>query len=161
MLSGFRPNPADAGLWQMPYAGTQNLGVNGMEHYFQDEVAMKKLAVNGEAKKAAEDMKQQADELKKQMEALRSQMTGSHAGTNYEKMMELFNNTHKLGTAAITGKILWLFFLMPVNNGSNVLVNKVYNAKEINPNEANAIIYGYYTIHIENNGDGKTKDVLY
>jgi len=157
MLTGFRPNPATAGTWQIPYAGTQNLGVNGMEHYFEDEVAKKKLAVNGDAKKSAEDMKQQAEELKKQMEQLKSQMTGPQAGANYEKMTELFNSTHKLGTAAITGKILWLFFLMPVQNNNNVLVDKRFDAKEINPGEAGAIQYGYYTIHIENDGNGKTK----
>jgi hypothetical protein len=157
MLTGFRPNPATAGLWQIPYAGPQNLGANGMEHFFEDEEARKKLAVDGEAQKAAGDMKQQAEQLKKQMEQLKSQMTGPQAGANYEKMMELFNSTHKPGTAAVTGKILWLFFLMPVQNNSNVLVDKRFDAKEINPREAPVIQYGYYTIHIENDGNGKTQ----
>jgi hypothetical protein len=158
-LSGFTPVPATAGTWQIPYSGVQNLGVVGMEQYFEDMMAKKKLADNGEANQAAEEMKRQGEELKKQMDALKNQMTGPQGGANYEKIMELANRSRQLATSPVIGKILWLDFLLPVQNNDAVLVNKKYDAKELNPRLSAVIVYGYYTIHIENKGDGKSKPI--
>jgi len=157
MLTGFTPNPASAGLWQVPYSGQVNLGVTGTEQYFEDINAKKKLADDGEAKRGADEMKDQAEKLKAQMEALKSQMTGPQAGANYEKMMEMVNKARSLSTTAAVGKILYLDFLLPVRNNDAVLVDKRYDAKDLNPSLSPVLVYGYYTVHIENTGNGKAK----
>ena len=156
-LSGFSPKPASAGTWQIPYSPPQNLGVVGMEQYFEDVMAKKKLADDGEAQQAAGQMQQQGEALKKQMEALKSQMSGPQGGVSYEKMMELMNKSRQIASSPVIGKMLWLDFLIPVQNNTTVLVDKRYDAKEINPEMSSIVVYGYYTIHIENTGNGKPK----
>jgi hypothetical protein len=157
MLSGFTPSPLTAGTWQVPYSSPVNLGVNGMEQFFEDANAKKKLVDDGEAQKASDAMQKQAEQLKTQMEALKSQMTGPQGGASYEKMMELANKARSLATSAGVGKMLWLDFILPVQNNTTVLVDKKFDAKEMNPQESPIIVYGYYTIHIENTGNGKAK----
>jgi hypothetical protein len=156
-LTGFMPNPSTAGTWQIPYAGPQNLGANGMEQYFEDVDAKKRFAEDGEAQQEAETMKQQGLELKKQMEALKARMSSGNGAANYEKIMELAGKARHLTTTPVAAKMIYLDFLLPVQNNSPVIVEKKFNAKDINPNISDIIVYGYYTIHIENNGNGKTK----
>ena len=157
VLSGFNPNPMTGGLWQVPMAGQVNLGVNGLEQFFESVQEKKKLADDGEAQRAADQMKQQAEQLKAQMETLKSQMSGPLSKDSYEKIMEKFNQARSLSGAGAVAKMLWLDFILSVKNNDPVLVDKKYDAKEINPQESAAIIYGYYTVHIENTGAGKTK----
>ncbi len=157
VLSGFNPNPMTGGVWQVPMAGQVNLGVNGLEQFFENVQEKKKLADDGEAQRAADQMKQQAEQLKAQMETLKSQMTGPLSKDSYEKIMEKFNQARSLSGLGAVAKMLWLDFVLPVKNNDPVLVDKKYDAKEINPQESPAIVYGYYTVHIENTGAGKTK----
>lgn len=157
MLTGFTPNPASAGTFQIPYSPPQNIGIGGLESFFEDVMAKKRLAEDGEARQAAGDLKQQEEELKRQAEALRAQMNGGQGAVNYEKMKELLEKARGITTNAVVGKLMYVDFLLPVQNNNPVLVDKVYDAKEVNPKLAEAIVYGRYTVHIENNGNGKTK----
>ena len=157
VLSGFVPNPTTGGLWQVPMAGQVNLGVNGMDQFFENVEEKKKLADDGEAGHAADQMKQQAEQLKAQMETLKSQMSGPLSRESYEKIMEKFNQARSLSGSGAVAKMLWLDFVLPVKNNDPVLVDKKFDAKDINPQESSVIVYGYYTVHIENTGAGKTK----
>jgi len=155
LLTNLYPNPTTAGLWEMPGAGALNLGDNGVDEFFQSLADRKRLADDGEAKKAAAQMKQQAQQLVAQMQTLKTQM-GSHQGAaNYEKMMELAQKARSLSTAPAAGKMMYVDFILPVQNNNAVLVDKRWDAKEINPTESAVIVYGYYTIHIENAGKSK------
>jgi len=159
VLSGFTPNPVTGGIWQVPMAGQVNLGVNGMDQFFESVEEKKKLADDGEAQRASDQMKQQAEQLKAQMETLKSQLSGPLSRENYEKIMEKFNQARSLSGSGVVAKMLWLDFLLPVKNNDPVLVDKKFDAKDINPQESSVVIYGYYTVHIENTGAGKTKSV--
>jgi hypothetical protein len=155
LLTNLYPNPTTAGLWEMPGAGALNLGDNGVDEFFQSLADRKRLADDGEAKKAAAQMKQQAQQLVAQMQTLKTQM-GSHQGAaNYEKMMELAQKARSLSTAPAAGKMMYVDFILPAQNNNAVLVDKRWDAKEINPTESAVIVYGYYTIHIENAGKSK------
>jgi len=157
MLSGFSPKPADAGTWQFPYSYSQNLGVNGMDQFFQDLNAKKKLVDNGSAQQSEEEMKQQAEQIKQQMETLKQQMASSNANVSYEKIMEMKNRVQSMNTSATVGKMLFVDFLLPVKNNDPVLVDGKFNAKDINSKESEIIIYGTYSVHVENDGNGKPK----
>jgi hypothetical protein len=84
-------------------------------------------------------------------------MGGQQGAANYEKMMELANKVHSLSTTSVAGKLLYLDFLLPVQNNAAVLVDRRFDAKEINPAESAVIVYGYYTVHIQNDGNGLSK----
>jgi hypothetical protein len=160
LLTNMYPNPTTAGTWEYPGAGSLNLGDNNIDAFFQSIADRKRLADDGEAKQAAAQLKQQGEQLAAQMKALQSQMGGSQGAVNYEKMMELKNKVHALTATSVAGKLLYVDFLLPVHNNAPVLVDKRFDAKEINPAENAVIVYGYYTIHIENDGNGKSKTTL-
>lgn len=130
--------------------------MNEMETYFQDEMAKKEIAESGEGEEAATQLKTQALQIKTQMEALKQQMSSSSGGANnlasYQKILELFNNARDLTSNMPMAKMLYVDFSLPVQNNNPVMVNKKFNAKEINPSLSDEIIYGYYTIHIERRG---------
>ncbi|HLI91971.1 MAG TPA: hypothetical protein VKU83_00085 [Puia sp.] len=161
VLGGFIANPPSAGTWLYPHGFVSAAGVTGMEEFFEDIHARKKLADDGEAQKAQTDLQAQAEKLKAQMEALKDQIgnsqSGANAGANYEKMMELKNKMISQLSTPVTAKLLYEDFPLPVKNNEPVLVDNRFDAKQINPQESQAIVYGYYTIHIENDGNGKPK----
>jgi hypothetical protein len=158
-LTGFTANPPDAGTWLWPNGAVTTEGEIGMEQYFENTNDKKRFANDGEAKKAKDDLKTQAEKLRVQMEALKAQMTSGQAagppGANMEKMMELKQQALSKVAEPAMAKMLFINFLLPVQNNSTALVDdKKFNAREINPQEAKAIVYGYYTIRIENTVNG-------
>ncbi|HEV9036097.1 MAG TPA: hypothetical protein VGQ51_05735 [Puia sp.] len=156
MLTNMYPNPATAGQWVYP-VGILNLGDNNIDEFFQSIADRKRLTDDGEAKQAAAQLKQQGEQLVAQMQALKSQLGGPQGAANYEKMMEMKNKAHALTTTSVAGKLLYIDFLLPVHNNNPVLVDKRFDAKEINPSENAVIVYGYYTIRIDNDANGRSK----
>jgi len=158
-LTGFTANPPEAGTWAWPGGAITTEGVVGMEQYFEDINSKKKFADDGEAKKAKDDLKSQADKLRVQMEALKAQMAagkpGGSPGASYEKMMEFKQQAISKVAAPVIAKMVYLNFLLPVQNNDPALVKAEFDAKKINPQEARVIVYGYYRINIENDANGK------
>jgi hypothetical protein len=158
-LTGFTANPPEAGTWVWPGGVVTQEGQIGMEQYFEDINNKKKFAEDGEAKKAKDALKSQTDQLRVQMEALKAQMTATQGntppGSAYEKMMEFKQQAMSKVSAPIMAKMVYLYFLLPVENNSFQLVKAEFDAKKINPQEANAIIYGYYKINIINTANEK------
>jgi len=163
-LSGFTPNPADAGLWTVPYSPPVNMGLNGQEQYFESIADRKKLQQSGEVDKQADELKQSALKLKEQMEAMKQAGAFRNAGTAngqnaMEKVREMRQKMADMVTNPTLAKMLYIDFLLPVQNNQPKLVERTFDAREINPMEANVIIYGRYTILIENDANGKTKKI--
>lgn len=160
-LTGFTANPPETGTWVWPNGAVTQEGQMGMEQYFEDINNKKKFADDGEAKKAKDVLKSQADQLRVQMEALKAQMTAPQGntppGSAYEKMMEFKQQAMARVAAPVMAKMVYLYFLLPVENNSAQLVKAEFDAKKINPQEVNAIIYGYYRINIINEANGKIK----
>jgi uncharacterized coiled-coil DUF342 family protein len=155
LLTGFSPNPTENGLWQFPYNITQNLGINQSDQYFRDINAMKKMAISGKAKEEAGSMKTQADQLKTQMEDLSQKMKASNDKlAYYQQIMELSQKMRNLSNNVNVAQLVYIDFQLPVTNNSPILVHKRYDAKQINPQLSQAIVYGYYTLHIENKANG-------
>lgn len=152
LLTSFIPSPkATSGLWNIPHSPPQPLGINGLDHFFQDVNKMQEEAQSGQAEAEAGDMKMKAEELRTKMEALKSQMGNGKNKDNLEKYIELqkiASQGQDLGSNNKVSPILSIGFQLPVENG-DVMVNKKFDAKEINPRNAEAIVYGYYTIRIE------------
>jgi len=153
-LTGFTANPPEAGTWVWPGGAVTSEGVLGMEQYFEDVNSKKKFADDGEAKKAKDDLRSQAEKLRVQMEALKAQMaagkSGGSPGAGYEKMMEFKQQAMSRVATPVLAKMVYLNFLLPVQNNDSVLVKAEFDAKKINPQEAKVIIYGYYRINIKN-----------
>ncbi|MFI5134093.1 MAG: hypothetical protein ACHQEB_07145, partial [Chitinophagales bacterium] len=97
-------------------------------------------------------MKKQAEELKAKMQTLASQTSNGNNKNDLNKYMELqkmITQSQDIGNSDKVSPILYIAFQLPVQNNNNILVEKRYDAKEINPREAEAIVYGYYTVKIE------------
>jgi hypothetical protein len=161
-LTGFTPNPADAGVWAIPLAGLQNLGVNGMEEFFKRIDEEKEESQSGDAVQLVKQFEQKERELQAQMKAIQDAQAAATAAkangqSSQEKILELSDQSKSLSTNPGLAKVLYLDFLLPVQNNNSILTDKKYFAKEINPDNTSAVIYGTYTIHIENNANGKTK----
>jgi hypothetical protein len=165
-LTGFTPNPSDAGLWTIPMSPPQNMGLNGQEQYFESIAEKGQLAGSGEAKKQVNDLVEKAKQLKEQMDAMKHagelQAPGQagSASNNMEKIQELKAQAMGLTSNATIAKMAYLDFVLQVKNFDTVLVKQDFNAKEINPKEAKVIIYGKYTVDIENRENGKKTHVV-
>jgi hypothetical protein len=163
MLSGFVPNPPSKGTWLIPNVGKQNMGLNNMEQFFESMEEKKKMEESGEAQKQSDEMQKQAEQLRAKMEALQKdaglQKTGQGGNQpNYmEQIQELREQMEALSTNSALGIMLYVDFLLPVQNNDMTLVKHVYDAKEINPEEAPAIMIGNYSILIQNKQNGPTK----
>jgi hypothetical protein len=162
MLSGFVPNPPSKGTWVIPNVGKQNMGLNNMEQFFESMEEKKKLEESGEAQKQSDEMQQKAEQLRAKMEALQKDASLQNSGqggnpNNMEKIQELREQMEALSTNSALGMMLYIDFLLPVQNNDMTLVKHVYDAKEINPEEAPAIMIGNYSIQIQNKQNGPTK----
>ncbi|MFI5185569.1 MAG: hypothetical protein ACHQF0_02525 [Chitinophagales bacterium] len=151
LLTSFIPSPEwSAGIWKIPHSPPAPMGINGLDHFFQDAEKMQELAESGQVQEGAEEMKKQAEELKAKMETLAGQMGN---GTNKDKLnkyLELqkeITKSQDIGNSEKVSPILYIAFQLATQN-NDVLMHKKYDAKEINPNEAGEIVYGYYTIDI-------------
>jgi hypothetical protein len=120
---------------------------------FQDVSTMKELGVSGKAKQQAEIMKQQGQQIAAQMKSIQAKM-GNKKGTpsleDLHKIQDLAAKLMNLRNNENVAPILSIAFPLKIQNGTETLVpdKPRYDAKEINPEEAAAIIYGYYTIKV-------------
>ncbi len=152
ILSTFVPFPnALAGTWNIPHSKPAPLGINGIDHFFQDEEKMQELAVSGEAQQGADEMQKKAEELKAKMQALAAQMGKGRTKADldkYEQLQKMATQMQDLGNNTNVSPMLAMPFQIPVQNDVE-LVNKKFDAKELNPKQAEVIVYGFYTIKIE------------
>lgn len=159
LLTSFIPSPdANAGIWKIPNAPQiLTLGIMGMDHFFQDASKMQQEAKSGQAKTEAEDMKRNAEEMKAKMEALASQMGNGKSKTDLNKYIELQKMATQMQDKSNNKTISPIFsigFQLPVDN-NDTIVNKKFDAKEVNPREAETVVYGYYTVKVIYKPDNK------
>lgn len=152
LLSSFIPEPnVNAGMWNIPMSPPQPMGTWQIEHMFQDVSTMKELAQSGKAKQQADIMKQQGLKIAAQMKSIQAQM-GNKKGTasleDLHKIQDLAAKAMNLRNNENLAPILSIDFPLEIKNNTATLHDKRYDAKEINPEEAPAIIYGYYTIKV-------------
>lgn len=152
ILSTFVPSPnAKAGIWNIPHSKPAPLGINGLDHFFQDEEKMQELAESGEAQQGADEMQKKAEELKAKMQALAAQMGNGRTKADldkYEQLQKMATQMQDLGNNTNVSPMLGMPFQIPVENDIE-LVNKKFDAKVLNPRQAEVIVYGYYTVKIE------------
>ena len=152
ILTTFVPSPnAMAGLWNIPNSKPAPLGINGMDHFFQDQEKMEELANSGEAQEQSEIMQKQGEELKAKMQALAAQMGNGRTKADmdkYEQLQKMASQMQDLANNTNISPMLGLSFKIPVQNDP-VMVDKKFDAKELSSKEAEAIVYGFYTIKIE------------
>jgi len=152
LLSSFIPEPdVSAGMWNIPMSPPQPLGTWQIEHMFQDVSTMKELATSGKAKQQADIMKEQGMKIAEQMKSLQAQMGNKKGTTSLEdlhKIQDLATKAMNLRNNENVAPVLSIAFPLDIKNNTPTLHDKRYDAKEINPEEAPAIIYGYYTIKV-------------
>jgi hypothetical protein len=152
LLSSFIPEPnPNAGIWQIPMSPPQAMGTWQIEHMFQDVSTMKELALSGKAKQQAETMKQQGEQIAAQMKSIQAQMSNKKGMPNLDqlhKIQDLAAKAMNLGNNENVAPILSIDFPLEIKNNTTTLQDKRYDAKEINPEESSAIIYGYYTVKV-------------
>jgi len=159
ILSRFYPNPKDSGWWRIPHAPLANLGISG-EQFFQDFKKQKQLAESGQAQQAAANYQAQNEDMVAKMKAMAEQMksdTGKKTFQDYQKIMDMFNKLKQSSNNGVLATLMFLDFELPVENKSQVLVDKKFDGTQINPQIAQAVIYANFTIHIENKSNPAKK----
>lgn len=158
VLSSFIPKPPENGTWQFPMGIKQDAGIMGAEQNFKNLDQMKELATSGKAQKASDQMQAQAEKLKAQMENVASQLKSGKASLqDYQKILTLSQKAKDLSNDASIAPMIYIDFEIPVQNHDKEIINKKFDARQINPKLDDVIIYGYYTIHLENNANPKPK----
>ena len=161
VLSGFIPDPSQAGTWLKYGNAVSATGVTDLDHLFQDMKAQKELADNGDAEQAQADLQARSEQLQAQMKDLQVKManarSGATSGADYQKFLQMQNDLIAGLSTPTLATMEWLHFILQVQNNQNVLVHNQFDAKKINPELAPTIIYGFYTIDIVNKGNGKSK----
>lgn len=156
-LSGFIPQSnGNGGNWQMPGGVQAPLQINGTDNVFRDVNKMKGLATSGKAKQGAEQMKAEGEKIIAQMKSIQAQMGNGRNASNLasmQKIQDIVNKAHGLGTTENVAPMLYIDFPLQIQNNNKVLVahegNNRFDAKKINPGEANTIVYGYFTVKVE------------
>ncbi|HTQ66971.1 MAG TPA: hypothetical protein VMI12_19395 [Puia sp.] len=152
LLTNFYPDPPENGLWKVPNSYPANLGVTGAQ-FFENMEERKRLAESGKAQEAADKYQQQNEQMIAQMKSIAEQMkteAGNKSAADYQKIMEMFNKVKESANNPPLAEMLDIDFEIPIQNNSPVLVDKKFDAKQINPKLEEALIYAFYTIHIEN-----------
>jgi hypothetical protein len=75
---------------------------------------------------------------------------GKKTFQDYQKIMDMFNKVKQSSNNGVLATLMSLDFELPVENKTQVLVDKKFDGKQINPQLAQAVIYANFTIHIEN-----------
>lgn len=152
LLSGFiaDPNPS-AGKWKMPYGPPVSSGINSTDNVFRDKNKMQEMAKSGKAQEGASQMEAEGKKLVEQMKALQQQMGNGRNPANLavmKKMQDLATKGMNLGETAGVAPALYIDFPLEIQNNGTTLQDKRYDATKINPSEASAIVYGYYTVRV-------------
>lgn len=151
-LSSFIPVPnAFAGKWQMPGGTIMPLQIDGTDGIFRNINKMEEMVKSGAAERQAEIMKQKGQQIADQMKALQKQMGNGKGATNMaaiQKMQDLATQGMSLGTDESLAPVLYIDFPLEIKNKTTTLHDKRFDAKEINPIEAEVIVYGYYTVKV-------------
>lgn len=158
ILSSFIPNPQENGTWQFPMGVKADAGIMGSEQNFKSLDQLKQLASSGQAQTAADQMKAQAEKLKAQMQNVASQLKSGKASLqDYQKILELSQKAKDVSNNQSVAPIIYIDFEIPVQNKDREIINKKFDARQINPRLQDVIIYGYYTIHLENKANPQPK----
>ncbi|MDE3184733.1 MAG: hypothetical protein KGM16_15045 [Bacteroidota bacterium] len=151
-LSSFVPQPnALAGTWRVPMSPPVPLGINDVDGLFQDVNKRVELVRSGKAKQQAEIMKEQGEQIAAQMKAIQKKMGNGRSASNisdYQKIRDLATQAMSLGTNQNVAPILYIDFPLQIQKLTTTLHNIRFDAKKINPQESEVIVYGYYTIKV-------------
>lgn len=88
-------------------------------------------------------MKEKGLKLEAQLKAMESKMKGGNPLKNLSdihKIQDLVNQSQSLA--------FYIDFPLQINNKTKTIFDKRFDAKEINPQMSEAIVYGYMTIKI-------------
>jgi hypothetical protein len=150
-LHGFIPANHARGLWQVPGTPNAPMWINALDNYFIDQ---KQMAADAEAtamdyknnpqKVAA--MRQNAAAMKQKMMAL--QQSGLPPSQMAAEMKKIMEQGEQLTQIPIM-QVAQLKFPVKLQTGSETLFNETFDAKKINPVQANIIVYGYLKIKLE------------
>jgi len=154
-LGGFSPKPATAGTWNQPCGGPpENLGINGLDGFFNDPNAIVQRAQGikanaGPDKQALENMeaqaKQQAAQIMAQMNS-GGGMTSVAGGAGIKSLMDMNDNT-LMSSVINMGKLI---FPVTIKNNAT-MIDQTLNAKQNNTlSQMNQMIeYGTLQIHLK------------
>ncbi len=160
ILGSFISDPPGNAIWSVPGGPPQALGVTG-DNLFADQTRQKQLQESGQANEQMAVFKKQNEETVAEMKSLAAQIkneTGDKKMEDYQKMMALLKKTESSAPSnGVIAKMLFLDFEIPVQDNSQVLVDKTFEAAKINPKLSGAIIYANYKIHIENKANPSRK----
>ena len=152
-LTNFIADPnVFAGTWLVPESPPAYWGINGTDAVFYDIEKMKEMAKSGKAKQEANSIKQDKQKLMDEVRKAQLQMGsgGQNRMAAYQKILNLSTEARSQG--ADVAPVQYIDFPLEIQNGTTTLFDKSFDAKEINPGEAKAIVYSKYKVTIVYNG---------
>ncbi len=150
-LNRFIPVGHARGLWQVPGGPNAPMWINGVDNYFIDQqqqaAGAEAIAMdykNNPQKLAA--MTQNVEAMKQKLEEMkRSKLPPAQMAAEIKKMM----TQNEQFTQVPIVQVAQLKFPVKLQTGSEVLFKETYDAKKIDPVQANTIVYGYLNIMLE------------
>jgi len=141
--------PDGANTWKVPHdPRPEKWGINGTDAVFMNINKMKQMAESGKLKQEAEMMKQDKQKLIAQMQQAQAQMQsgGQNRMAGYQKMLDLSTQAQSMG--ADVAPVQFIDFPLEMQNRTATLFDKSFDAKEINTQEAKAVVYSKYKVTI-------------
>jgi hypothetical protein len=152
LLTSFVPFPdVRAGIWKIPQSRPVAMGINSLDTYFRDVKKTEQIGKSGELQEQVALMKDEAEQLKTKMATLQSQMGNGRNKDNlgtYVELQKSLTQAEDMGNNEKISPAMYIVFKLPTQN-NNVLVDKTYNAAEINPSLSQAIVYGKFSVNIK------------
>ena len=148
LFTSFIPDPAGDGWWKVPESPNQRFGIWQTDAFFKDDNKIIQLAKSGAFQKQAGVMKQKGLKLKAQLEAMENKMKNGGSMPDIHKLQEMVKQVNGIANNKNTSPVFYIDFPLQIHNGSRTIFHKRFDAKQVNPLGAKAVIYGYMTIDI-------------
>jgi hypothetical protein len=151
ILTNITADPDGWPGWQFKGRPMMAASLAASDRVFQNLNEMKSLVQSGQAQQQNASNQAQGQQLIAQMKALQAQMGNgrdSAALVKFNEIQDLRNQLVNLSNNKNVSPILFVVFPLNTQNNAKQMVNQSFDAKEVNPREAEFIIHGTYKIQI-------------
>jgi hypothetical protein len=140
-LQGFNPDPIDKGIWRLPKVPPAKMGLMGADRIFCDIDDLQNSTAQMQApaldKQALTEIEKLAADIHKN-------------GVTADKMKKIQSLQAKALQPASGMVLNAANFRFAVNTAKDrILINQRFDAKQINPQLSEGVVYGYFTIQLE------------
>lgn len=153
LFTQFIPDPAPAGMWEVPHSPNQPFGIWQTDTYFKSNNKIIALAKSGALTQQGEITAQKDKEMIAKLHAMKSKFqSGNFSMDDVHKIQEMVNQSQSSANNKNLSPAFYIDFPLDIHNNTTTIFHKRFDSKEVSPITAKAVIYGYMTIDITYTG---------